>query len=184
MKADEQVVKRNRSQVIIMAVAFPVLSFFAVYSLVWLAQRDTLLETTNRGEFVDPPTLARELGLGDGSGMSVDGSGTWWVWLVTEGCAAACERSLQEMGSLQQRLYDHGDRVRQALVTPREAEPLPPPGRYPRILYFTSDGDKALDDGIYLVDPAGNVVLRYPADSRSQPILEDLERLLEIPEDA
>ncbi len=184
MKVDEKVAKRNRPQVIIMAVAFPLLAAFGVYSLVFLAERDSLLDTTNRGEFVDPPLLARELGLDDGSGMPVDGSGTWWVWLVTEGCAASCERSLQEMGSLQERLYEHGGRIRQALVMPPEAEPLPPPGRYPQVLRFTSDGEKALDGGIYLVDPVGNVVLRYPADSPAQPILEDLARLLELPEGA
>ena len=184
MKADELVAKRNRPQVIVMAVAFPLLAVFAVYSLIWLAQRDTLLETTNRGEFVDPPVLARELGLSDGSGMPVDGSGSWWVWMVTADCTAACERALQEMGGVRQRLYGHGDRVRQALVTQSDAESLPPPGRYPQTPRFTSVGEKALDDGIYLVDPVGNVVLRYPADTRSQPILEDLTRLLELPDDA
>ena len=184
MKGDKQVARRNRPQVIIMAVAFPVLLIFGIYSLVWLAQQDTLLETTNRGEFVDPPLLARELGLADGSGMPVDGSGSWWVWLVTADCMSACEGALQEMRILQERMYDHADAVRQALVTPPDTGSLPSPDRYPRVLRFTSDGDKALDEGVYLVDPAGNVVLRYPADTRSQPIFEDLGRLLEVDEDA
>ena len=69
-------------------------------------------------------------------------------------------------------------------MTPQEAGTLPPPGRLGQVVRFTSDGEKALDPGIYLVDPAGNVVLEYPADARSQPILEDLTSLLEVGEDA
>ena len=183
MKAEKRIAKRNRPQVIMMLVAFPLLFAFGIYSLIWLAERDTLLETTNRGTFVDPPLLARELGLSDGSGVPVDGRDSWWVWLVAADCSAACERSLQEIGALRERLYEQGDRVRLALVTPPQPGPLPPPGRYPRVQQFTSDGEKALEPGIYLVDPAGNVVLEYPADSRLQPILEDLTRVLEVGED-
>ena len=183
MMPDEQVAKRNRTQVIIMLVALPLLSAFAVYSLIWLAERDTLLETTNRGEFVDPPVLARELGLRDGSGAPVDGSGTWWVWLLTADCTAACERTLEEMRVLRQRLYDHAREVRQALVTDADAVSPPPPGRYGQTPHFTSDGERALEEGIYLVDPVGNVVLRYAAGTPAQPVLEDLARLLEVSED-
>ena len=181
--ADEEIVKKNRMQVLIMLVALPLLSVFAVYSLVWLANRDTLLETTNRGRFVDPPVLARELALRDGSGEPMDGSGTWWVWVVTPDCDAACERSLDAMRALRHGLYDHADKVRHALVTGRNPAAVPAPGRYPWTAHFTSSGEKALDAGIYLVDPPGNVVLRYPADTQARPVLEDLVRLLEVPED-
>ena len=180
---DEKGARKNRTQVIIMLVAFPLLSVFAVYSLVWLANRDTLLQTTNRGDFVDPPVLARELGLRNASGAIVDGSGTWWVWLVNRDCNAACERSLDEIETLRRGLYEQAQDVRHALVTGRNAESVPPPGRYPRIFRFTSDGEKSLDEGIYLVDAAGNVVLHYPADTLAQPVLEDLVRLLEVPGD-
>ena len=183
MMPNERVAKRNRPQVIVMAIAFPLLAFFGVFSLVWLAQRDSLLETTNRGEFVDPPVLARHLGLTDGLGVPVDGSDSWWVWLVTADCAAACEGALEEMRGLRERMYERADDVRQALVTPPGAS-LPPPGSHPRVLRFTSDGETALDEGIYLVDPVGNVVLRYPAGTRPQPVLEDLARLLELADDA
>ena len=77
MNAEERIAKRNRPQVIIMLVAFPLLCAFGVYSLIWLAQRDAMMETTNRGDFVDPPVLARELGLSDGTGMPVDGRDSW-----------------------------------------------------------------------------------------------------------
>ena len=181
--ADKRIAKKNRPQVIIMLVAFPLLAVFGTYSLVWLANRDTLLETTNRGTFVDPPMLARELGLRDAAGARVDGSGTWWVWLATADCAAACEQSLTGMRALRHGLRGHGDQVRQALVTQPHAQSLPPPGRYPETRHFISDSDKALEEGVYLVDPVGNVVLRYPLDAGHQPVLEDLTRLLEVPED-
>ena len=181
--ADKRIASKNRPQIIIMLVAFPLLVVFGTHSLVWLAERDTLLETTNRGAFVDPPLLARELGLRDAAGAVVDGSGVWWVWVATADCAAACERSLTAMRELRRRLRDHADPVRQALVTKPYADSLPPPGRYPETRHFISDSDKALEEGVYLVDPVGNVVLRYPLDTGHQPVLEDLARLLEVPED-
>ncbi len=184
MNAEKHIAKRNRPQVILMLAAFPLLGAFGVFSLIWLAERDTLLETTNRGTFVDPPALARELGLRDESGMPVDGRDAWWIWLVATDCAAACEQSLEEIGAVPERLHDHGNRVRLALVTPPRAEPLPPPGRFPHFLRFTSDGERALDPAVYLVDPVGNVVLEYPAETNYQPILDDLASLLEVEDDA
>ncbi len=182
--ADQTVAKRNRPQLIIMLIAFPMLSIFATYSLVWLANRDTLLESTNHGRFVDPPVLARELGLADTSGMPVDGSGSWWIWLVTEGCDALCEQALAEMRSTRERLNERAGDLRQALVTGSRGDSQPPARHYSGVRHFISDGEKNLQPGIYLVDPVGNVVLTYPADTRSQPMFEDLSRLLEVSGDA
>ncbi len=180
MEPENRVAKRNRPQVIVMLVAFPLLCAFGVYSLIWLAERDTLFTTTNHGEFVDPPVLARELGLLDESGAPVDGGETWWVWLAAADCGEACQGYLDTLGRLRQRLNEHAERIRTALITPPDPESLPPRGRYPQMRHFTSDGERALNAGIYLVDPAGNVVLRYPSDSPVRLILEDLQRLLEI----
>ena len=179
----EQIAKRNRSQVVIMLVAFPLLCAFGVYSLIWLAERGVQFTTTNHGDFVDPPVLARELGLLDENDAPVDGRVGWWVWLATADCAASCRRSLDTMRALRQRLSDHDERIGLALVTPRRPKSVPSSAQYPQTRRFTSDGEKALDAGIYLVDPAGNVVLRYPSDSPPAPILEDLRRLLEVSED-
>ena len=167
-----------------MLVALPLLVVFGVYSLIWLAGRDTLFETTNRGEFVDPPVLARELGLRDGSGAPVDGSGTWWVWLVTPDCGAACERLLAEIEDLGQRLREDGGRVRHALVTGQAPESPSPPYHHLGTPRFLSGGGKTLAEGIYLVDPVGNVVLKYSLDMGTGSIMEDLARLLEVAENA
>ena len=165
-----------------MLVAFPLLCAFGVYSLIWLAERGALFTTTNHGAFVDPPVLARELGLLDEAGVPVDGSESWWVWLATANCAAACPGALVAMSGLQEQLHDHAERIRLALVMPPQVNSLPADDQYPELRRFTSDGEKALDAGIYLVDPAGNVVLRYPSNSPVLPILADLRRLLEVAE--
>ncbi len=162
-----------------MLAAFPLLCAFGVYSLIWLAERGALFSTTNQGAFVDPPVLARELGLLDEAGLVVDGRDGWWVWLATTDCTEACLGALEVMRGLRQRLNEHAERLRLALVRPPQSNALPPAGQFPQTRRFTSAGEKALAAGIYLVDPAGNVVLRYPLDSPVSPILEDLERLLE-----
>lgn len=182
--ANEQVAKKNRTQVVILLITLPLIVAFAVYSLIWLAGRDEMFKTTNRGQFVDPPLLARELGLRDQAGAPVDGSGTWWVWLATANCEAACERALAEIQGLRQGLHDQMDRVRQALVLGSLLSSPPPSGHHPSTPRFFSDGERTLEEGIYLVDPMGNVILKYQSNTHSQPIMEDLVKLLGLPEDA
>jgi len=178
--ANARVAKKNRPQLVIMLVVFPLLSVFATYSLIWLANRESLLETTNRGDFVDPPVLARELGLRDPSGDVVDGSDSWWIWLATSNCETLCERAINEIRESGRQFKSVEHRVRYAVVA--EAQSIFAAKHTYDVLNLTSDGQKSLQDGFYIVDPAGNVVLRYPLDTEPDPVLDDLARLLEVAE--
>ena len=177
--ADSQTAKQNRPQVIIMLIALPLISAFAVYSLIFLAQRDALFQTTNQGEFVDPPVLARHLELHDASGAPVDGSGRWWLWLVRMECDAACEATLAGLQQLHGQLGTDAGRVRRAFISPDESGFRQLGGRFPELLRLVANGERRLEEGAYIVDPLGSVLLRYPADTQPEPVQEDLARLLE-----
>ncbi len=175
--AEKEIVLKNRRQVVIMAIILPLLAFFATYSLIYLAGRDSLLETTNQGEFVDPPLMARDLGLVDATGAAVDGSDRWWVWVVARECAAACRAALDALAGLPDQMPQPAPPVQLALV-------MNGPGSWAaggRSVAFArlraTDGQK-LADGVYVVDPPGNVILRYGLDAGARPLIEDLTKML------
>jgi len=180
--ANQEVAKRNRPQIVVMLVVLPLLSVFATYSLIWLEDRETLMDTTNQGEFVNPPVLARELGLSDATGAPVDGSGTWWIWLVVSDCTAACAQGIEAIQAVRQRLDPAEELVRYAVVTGLNSESSPASGWYSNTPRFISDGEKSLPDGIYLVDSGGNVVLKYALNGATEALEQDLFRLLELSE--
>ena len=159
-----------------MAIALPLLALFAVYSLIFLAGQDTLLQTTNAGEFVDPPLMARDLGLSDAQGRPVDGSDSWWVWVAADDCAAACRQTLVELSSLNDRLGEDAGRVRLAVVTAEPSAGLDSVA----VEQFRSTAERRLARGVYIVDPAGNVVLRYAIGKRIDAVVEDLRKMLQV----
>ena len=159
-----------------MAVALPLLALFGVYSLIYLAGQDTLLQTTNAGEFVDPPLMARDLGLSDAAGRPVDGSDAWWVWVAADDCAAACRQAIEALGRLKDRLAEDAGRVRLAVVAAGPGAALDSMV----VEQFRSTGEQRLADGIYIVDPPGNVVLRYPLEAEVDAVAEDLISMLKV----
>ena len=180
--ADQEIVRKNRWQVVIMVIALPLLALFAVYSLIFLAGQDKLLQTTNAGEFVDPPLMARDLGLTDAEGRPVDGSDAWWVWVAADDCAAACRQALAELESLSDRLAEDAGRVRSALVVSEPADLFESGATLDSVAVepFRSAGEQRLADGIYIVDPPGNVVLRYPLDAELDVVAQDLRKMLKV----
>ena len=161
-----------------MAVALPLLALFGVYSLIFLAGQDTLLQTTNAGEFVDPPLMARDLGLSDAEGRPVDGSDAWWVWVVADDCAAVCQQTLTAFERLDDQLAEDAGRVRLAVVASRSSSMLD--SMAVDFEQFRSSGDQRLADGIYIVDPPGNVVLRYPLEPGVDAVVQDLTKVLKV----
>ena len=175
--ADQEIAKKNRAQVVIMVVALPLMVLFGAYSLIFLAQQEELRHTTNFGEFVEPPVLAAELGLTDAAGGPVDGSAFWWVWVVASECAPPCRQALGRLAQLRELLAENAAKMQLALVVKGAgALPVNALGTAPR--QFRSDGEATLADGVYLVDPAGNVLLRYGLAVEAAPVAEDLKKLL------
>jgi len=50
---------------------------------------------------------------------------------------------------------------------------------YPELVLFNAPPD-ALRPGVYIVDPLGNVVLRYDYRDADKPVLEDMKQLLKV----
>ncbi len=181
--ADQNIAKKNRSQILILVLALPLLALFAVYSLIFLAGQETLLQTTNNGEFVDPPMMVRDLDLTSATGGPVDGSAYWWVWIVAQNCDEDCRKALLELRQLPDLLANEASRVQLALALTGQTD-LFTDGRIGAVRLFRIGNENSLADGLYIVDPAGNVVLHYPMGSAMQALAEDLRKMLRAAVDA
>jgi hypothetical protein len=103
-------------------------------------------------------------------------TGRWLLVAVEpQSCAADCLHRLEALRRLHVALYKAMPRVRRVLLVP--ALSLTPP---PDLTVAGSASWPAFDRaGIYLVDPRGQVVLRYDAAATDyKAMLKDIERLL------
>ena len=160
---------RARKQLLMMfGIAFAALGI--AYGLFYYAKTSGGWGTTNNGSFVTPPMKVQELtGIG-----RFETEGKWWLWMVTSDCRSDCQATLDNLRSLHILLNRDADRVERALMSGGTAgsatdEHLHQHGRPPE-----------LRDGVYIVDPLGNLVLRYPVETEPKPVLEDLKRLLKL----
>ena len=169
--------KNRRMLLVMFAIAF--LTLGGSYVLFYAAQEGGVWGTTNKGEFVDPPLTVSTLGLKGGDGQLLTEGGTWWLWVVADGdCLGECATAVHQLRQLHVLLNKDADRVQRALIT----APGITPGllsEYPGAEHLTGD-ISALTEGIYIVDPIGNLVLHYPLMDAGKPVLTDLKKLLKL----
>lgn len=170
--------KKGRNLLLAMfAIGFA--SVGAAYVLFFAAREGGVWGTTNYGTFVTPPVTVAELTLSDDRGRQLTEGGTWWLWVVSPGeCGSACAQAVHQLRQLHVLLNKDADRVQRALVTPPDATPAVL-DEYPRLEHLTGDLAR-LDEGIYIVDPIGNLVLHYPLEDAGKPVLEDIKKLLKV----
>lgn len=177
--AEARTQRRNRLQLAgIFAIAM--FSLGLSYFLFFSAQDGGVWGTTNEGEWVRPAVAAESLPLVEADGGAVAASAHWWLWVVTDGpCDAVCDNAVHEMRQLHVLLNKEADRVRRALVAP-DAGSVILREAFPNLARWRLDTPGALAAGIYVIDPLGNLVFRYPVNSAGKPVLKDLKRLLKV----
>jgi hypothetical protein len=164
--------------------AAPVLASYVAYY--WLRPD----ARTNYGELLEPPMSP------DISGTRLDGTafrladlrGRWALLIVADGagCDARCERSLYATRQAHTMQGRERDRIARVLLLPSGATPPRPEllAEHPGMIVVKGEPQQwaALParsaPNIYLVDPHGNLVLRYPPDPDIRRLAKDMERLL------
>ena len=160
------------------------LFFAAPFALAWLAYRLDWSPgaTSNYGELVTPP---RPL-----SGAALERLRGKWVLVTLDAgaCDAYCEKKLYFMRQLRRAQGKDRDRVERlwlltdgrrpgaALGAAIEGTHLAPAAAL--AARFPAAG--AVSDHIYVVDPLGNLMMRYPREPDPSRMLEDLRRLLRL----
>lgn len=146
--------------------------------------------TANHGELLLPPESITRHGFADAQGVRFafdDLTGKWILVVSDSGeCAAACAAKLVALRQVRLALGRDAARVERVFVVDDGRRPdaallaafagtvvaMSPPGA---ALPPGAAHDRA---HIYLVDPRGNVMMRWPAAAEPRHLLDDLKRLL------
>lgn len=145
----------------------------------------------NYGELMETrPLPAARLQLTDGTAFQLSRLKGKWILLMVDsgGCDEFCQRKLFTVRQLRLAQGKDMDRIERAwLVSDDIAPSAAVVGGYQGTWMIRAAGSEllgqlpakgALADHIYVVDPLGNLVLRYPRDADPLRIIKDLARLL------
>ncbi|MDB5807953.1 MAG: transrane protein [Betaproteobacteria bacterium] len=182
----EKPAKNRRSLLLIGALCLaPVVGSYIAYYFAPPARH------INYGELLNAPPLPdANLKLVDGSPFSLSRLRGKWVLLMTDAaqCLEPCQRKLFTIRQLRLTQGKEMDRIERVWLISDDA-PLDSKlaENFPGTWFVRAGaGDvvkrlpagRAVDDYLYLIDPLGNVVLRYPRDAEPGGIIKDLSRLL------
>jgi hypothetical protein len=171
----------RRTIALIAAVALaPIAASYAIY---YLVPRSA---SVNYGTLLAVPAPAITGTAQDGSRFSLaDHRGRWVLLIVRDGaCDAGCERALYATRQARTMQGKEQERIVRVLALARGE----PPARelvaqHPGLVVATIDPESvpALSgggDAIYVIDPLGNLVMRYGIDPDIKGVAKDLARLL------
>ncbi len=139
------------------------------------------------GELIATGQTPADLGVAGDWGSAVDGEQPRWQLLVTS--ADDCRADCRELVYLARQIHIGLNReVARAGHVLAHGAALPADyaaelhTAYPQLRLLELDGERYPEEGaqLWIVDPHGNLVLRYPAGSNGKQILEDLRYLLKI----
>jgi len=158
------------------------------------------LGNTSRGELIKPAVPLTEFSLQQADGeFNLDSvRGSWTMFYMPEGeCGETCKLNLYHMRQVRLALNHRMDRVQRAVLTETDnqlSEELL--AEHPGLIVAKgADTEKAklrqqiedaiadmdvLSNAIYLIDPFGNVMLRFPPELEPKSMLKDIKHLLKV----
>lgn len=147
----------------------------------------------NYGELMDAKPLPRApLTLTDGGAFTLQQLEGKWLFVVVDdaACNAYCEKKLWQIRQIRKTQGKYPERIERVWLVTGQGQPaqrlraefdgtwMVRVGGSPVLGALPFAGAQA--DHIYLVDPLGNLVLRYPRDADPSRIRKDIERLLKV----
>jgi hypothetical protein len=165
--------------------ATPIVASYVAYY--WLRPE----ARTNYGELLQAGAALEIEGIRiDGAPFRLSELRGRWILLIVDGpdCGTTCARKLYATRQARTIQGREQDRVARVLLRPTGAAPLPAElsAAHPGMIVVRGDsrqwqslpGPAGPVASIYLIDPYGNLILRYPADPDIRGLAKDLERLL------
>ncbi|MBX2879791.1 MAG: hypothetical protein KTR32_07660 [Granulosicoccus sp.] len=197
---DPRIRRISRIKLILIFAIFAVPLLFASLYLHLVRNSGGSLGDTSRGQLIAPAVPLTEFDLQQSEGEfnleSVRGSWTL-LYMPVGDCLEACRLNLYHMRQVRLALNHRMDRVQRAVLLESAAqldESLR--SEHPGLLIATGSekqqgllrdqvrmAEAAMDplpDAIYLVDPLGNLMLRFPPDLPPKSMLKDLKHLLKV----
>lgn len=147
------------------------------------------IKTKNYGELIRPPILLETLSFATPQATDILAHRKWSLVLIntTATCDAACEKALYHMRQLHQALHKNQSRLQRAVwlnaaVDNRAIQALITQSYTGTLTFFLNAiGEPLLPADqtacMVLVDPLGNIMLRYPLDADPMKVLKDIKHL-------
>jgi hypothetical protein len=160
-------VLRNKALLIGAVCLAPVVIGWALYLAGWRPR-----ETGNYGELIAPRLL---------SGAPFEALRGKWVLVSFDAaaCDANCEKKLYFMRQVRRTQGKDMERIERLWAVTDSGKPRPELLAAIEGTQVVSFSDKAFSpDYIYLIDPLGNLMLRFPRDPDPSRMVKDLQRLL------
>lgn len=188
MQSDASKSNRNKFLLVLGLFAVPIIASYLAY-YVWKPQGGVI----NYGELITPVQPVGDITLVrlDGTPITSKSLRGGWLLVYASGgaCDAQCEKSLYAMRQVRLIQNRERDRVRRVWVITDGVAPRPEllgerfegtlALRDPqRQLLSKLPVKRALEDHIYIIDPLGNIMMRYDANPDLKRMAKDLERLL------
>jgi hypothetical protein len=164
--------------------AMPVVASVLAYNFLHLEP------TANYGELITPPvpvTTQRFAAPAGGTFAFAEVAGKWALVASDSGaCEAACREKLVALRQVRLALGRNAERVERVFVVDDTTRPTPAALEpFPGMAVAMTPTGMRLPPGlandrahVYLVDPHGNVMMRWPWPADTRRLLKDLERLL------
>ena len=195
--------RRSRIKLISIFAIFAVPLILATIYLQMVRMSGGSIGDTSRGELINPAVPLTEFTLtalqGPDEEFTLDTvRGLWTMLYVPAGnCEEACQRNLYHMRQVRLALNHRMDRVQRAVVV-QDATQVPdsilaehkgliaatgatvPLGEFTAQVAQAQQGMNPMQDAIYLIDPFGNLMLRFPPDLAPESMLKDIKHLLKV----
>ena len=157
-------------------------------------------KTSNYGELVSPVQPIGELTLQriDGSHLSTkELQGKWLLISVGDsGCEQPCQDNFYKMRQIRKAMAKDRSRVNRMFVMTDNSQQISLQEKlkgYERMEVIEGSGPEAgklltvlgipgkdIKDRVFVIDPIGNLMMRYPLDAEPEGMLKDLKRLLKV----
>lgn len=194
--------KKNKKNLVVLILL--VIVFVGPLLFAWVTLKraeQSSFKTTNHGMLINPPISISSIefvDLTDNSKLSIDSlKGKWQlIYLGPNRCNEQCHNSLYNLKQIHTALNKQAVRVNKLFITVPDckinecdkyiSEHYPEFDRlqideqnFAKLFGKVSNSnDRAMLGEIYIIDPMGNLMMQYSADTQAKGILSDLKRLL------
>lgn len=191
-----QLLSRLKLVALLGSFAFPLL--IAAIWLYFVKASDGELGISARGELIRPAVPLTAFGLQERGADTFDVEAFKGIWTMVYApvgeCLELCETNLYHMRQVRASLSHRMDRVQMVSLL-ENTDQLPDKliQEHPDLRVLSGDraalttqirnaegAMEALDDAIYLVDPFGNVMMRFAPDLPPKSMLKDIKHLLKV----
>jgi cytochrome oxidase Cu insertion factor (SCO1/SenC/PrrC family) len=153
---------------------------------IWMVKQPGVFSLTPEvhGDLFQTPVQVSDLNVMHDHG-AFDAKGHWWLLQVANGCDQACHDTMGILHQIHVALGKEADRVQRgiiALAKPKSGSKVGHQDAQLAYLYLQQSSASKVslwhNGGIYVVDPLGNVVMRFDAKVSPKLLLKDMKWLL------